>query len=99
MVGVAAVRVRRRRPVVAVVAGAVEQVAGILLDVAAPQSHKNYFAITTENFTEKKPLFIYISHNSRRFKSVAGLRFERASRSPRQELIQAGKTQGAASFL
>ena len=36
MVGVAAVRVRRRRPVVAVVAGAVEQVAGILVDVAAP---------------------------------------------------------------
>jgi len=36
VVGVAAVRVRRRRPVVAVVAGAVEQVAGILVDVAAP---------------------------------------------------------------
>jgi len=37
VVGVAAVRVWRRRPVVAVVAGVVEQVAGILIDVSAPQ--------------------------------------------------------------
>ena len=35
-VGVGAVRVWCRRPVVAVVAGVVEQVAGILVDVAAP---------------------------------------------------------------
>ncbi len=37
VVGVAAVRVWCRRPVVAVVAGVVEQVAGILIDVAAPR--------------------------------------------------------------
>ena len=36
VVGVAAVRVRSRRPVEAVVAGILEQVAGILVDVAAP---------------------------------------------------------------
>ena len=36
-VGVAAVRVRSRRPVDAVVAGLGEQVAGILIDVAAPR--------------------------------------------------------------
>lgn len=35
-VGVAAVRVRSRRPVDAVVAGLGEQVAGILIDIAAP---------------------------------------------------------------
>ena len=35
-VGVGAVRVRGRRPVVAVVAGILEQIAGILPDVAAP---------------------------------------------------------------
>ncbi len=41
VVGVGAVRVRRRRPVVALVTGAVEQVAGILPDVAAPiDNHK-----------------------------------------------------------
>ena len=36
VVGVGAVRVRGRRPVVAVVAGILEQIAGILPDVAAP---------------------------------------------------------------
>ena len=36
-VGVAAVRVRSRRPVVAFIADVGEQVAGILIDVAAPQ--------------------------------------------------------------
>ena len=36
VVGVGAVRVRSRRPVEAVVAGILEQVAGILVDVAAP---------------------------------------------------------------
>lgn len=36
VVGVAAVRVWSRRPVVAVVTGVSEQVAGILIDVAAP---------------------------------------------------------------
>ena len=36
VVGVAAARVRGRRPIVALVAGVSEQVAGILTDVAAP---------------------------------------------------------------
>lgn len=36
VVGLGAVRVRSRRPVVAVVAGVAEQVAGILVDAAAP---------------------------------------------------------------
>ena len=36
VVGVAAVRVRSRRPIEAVVTGILEQVAGILVDVAAP---------------------------------------------------------------
>jgi len=42
VVGVAAIRDRSRRPVKAVVAGVVEQVAGILIDVAAPRDGQRH---------------------------------------------------------
>ena len=44
VVGLGAVRVWSRRPVVAVAAGVVEQVGGILVDAAAPQSASSYSA-------------------------------------------------------
>ncbi len=40
VVGVAAARVRGRRPIVALVAGVSEQVAGILIDVATPNNNR-----------------------------------------------------------
>ena len=54
-VGAAAVRVRGRRPVVAVVAGVGEQVAGTLIDVAAPQ--------TSKRMPEKKSLTFDINRS------------------------------------
>ena len=55
VVGAAAVRVWGRRPVVAVVAGVGEQVAGILIDVAAPQMPKR--------MPKKKLLTFGINHS------------------------------------
>ncbi len=51
VVGVGAVRVRSRRPVVAVVAGILEQIAGTLPDVAAPNGNTIGHKVTRSYFS------------------------------------------------